>query len=362
MEKRILMLEDGNYFIGTAIGSDRETIGEVVFNTGMTGYQETITDPSYYGQIITFTYPLVGNYGVNRDDFESIHPAVKGVVVREAAEFASNWRNQLTLDQFLKEKDIPGIAGIDTRKLTKIIRKEGTLKGILAPEKADKEELLHHLRSVRLPVDQVREVSCSKAFTNPGEGKRVVLVDYGVKSSIMRELNKRDCDITVVPYNTTAEEILAMHPDGVMLSNGPGDPKDVPEAVEMIRGLQGKVPLFGICLGHQLFALANGADTFKLKFGHRGANHPVKELATGRVDFTAQNHGYAVDADSLVGKDIEVTHIELNDGTVEGLAHKEFPAYTVQYHPEANPGPSDVNYLFDQFIAMMEKEGAEQNA
>ncbi|AYY71765.1 glutamine-hydrolyzing carbamoyl-phosphate synthase small subunit [Listeria monocytogenes] len=363
MTKRILMLEDGNYFIGDAIGSEKETIGEVVFNTGMTGYQETITDPSYYGQIITFTYPLVGNYGVNRDDFESINPAVKGVVVREAAEFPSNWRNQITLDEFLKEKGIPGIAGIDTRKLTKLIRKEGTLKGILAAETANKEELLHHLRSVRLPVDQVHEVSSAKAFASPGDGKRVVLVDYGVKSSILRELNKRNCYVTVVPYNTTAEEILAMHPDGVMLSNGPGDPKDVPEALEMIRGIQGKLPLFGICLGHQLFALANGADTFKLKFGHRGANHPVKELATGRVDFTAQNHGYAVEKDSLIGTDLKVTHIELNDETVEGLAHKEYPAYTVQYHPEANPGPSDVNYLFDEFIEMMNgKEEGELHA
>lgn len=354
MAKRILMLEDGNYFIGEAIGSTKESIGEVVFNTGMTGYQETLTDPSYYGQIITFTYPLVGNYGINRDDFESIQPSVKGVVVKEAAEFPSNWRNQMTLDAFLKEKDIPGIAGIDTRKLTKLIRKEGTLKGILTDANADKEALLHHLRSVRLPSDQVSQVSSSKAFASPGSGKRVVLVDYGVKASILKELNKRGCHVTIVPYNMTAAEVLAMHPDGVMLSNGPGDPKDVPEALEFIRGIQGKIPLFGICLGHQLFALANGADTFKLKFGHRGANHPVKELKTGRVDFTAQNHGYAVDKASLKDTDLEITHIELNDETVEGLAHREYPAYTVQYHPEANPGPSDVNYLFDGFMEMMD--------
>lgn len=362
--KRMLMLEDGTYFIGEKIGSDKETIGEVVFNTGMTGYQETITDPSYYGQMITFTYPLVGNYGINRDDFESIQPVVKGVIVREAADFASNWREQMTLDEFLKEKDIPGIAGIDTRKLTKMIRSAGTLKGILAPAEADKEKLLHHLRSVRLPNDQVSEVSSRKPFASPGEGKRVVLVDYGVKGSILKELNKRNCHVTVVPYYTTAKEILNMHPDGVMLSNGPGDPKDVPEATEMILGLQGMVPLFGICLGHQLFALANGADTFKMKFGHRGANHPVKELRTGRVDFTAQNHGYSVDADSILKTDLVVTHVELNDGTIEGLAHNEYPAFTVQYHPEANPGPSDVNYLFDQFMEMMdlEREGRMKNA
>lgn len=360
MTKRMLMLEDGTYFIGDAIGSEKEAIGEVVFNTGMTGYQETLTDPSYYGQIITFTYPLIGNYGINRDDFESIQPSVKGVVVKEAAEFASNWRNQMTLDAFLKEKGIPGIAGIDTRKLTKMIRKEGTLKGILTTANANQEDLLHHLRSVRLPSDQVQQVSSSKAFASPGGGKRVVLVDYGVKASILKELTKRNCHVTIVPYNMTAEEVLAMHPDGVMLSNGPGDPKDVPEAIAFIRGIQGKIPLFGICLGHQLFALANGGDTFKLKFGHRGANHPVKELKTGRVDFTAQNHGYAVARDSLAGTDLEVTHIELNDGTIEGLAHQSYPAYTVQYHPEANPGPSDVNYLFDDFMKMMETNAKEE--
>ncbi|WP_239254414.1 carbamoyl phosphate synthase small subunit [Listeria ilorinensis] len=362
MTKRMLMLEDGTYFVGEAIGADKETIGEVVFNTGMTGYQETITDPSYYGQIITFTYPLVGNYGINRDDYESIQPVVKGVVVKEAAEFPSNWREQMSLDAFLKEKGIPGISGIDTRKLTKMIRKEGTLKGILASETADREALLHHLKAVRLPKDQVSQVSSSKPFASPGEGKRVVLVDYGVKGSILKELNKRGCHVTIVPHDMTAEEILHMHPDGIMLSNGPGDPKDVPEALDMIRGVQGKVPLFGICLGHQLFALANGADTFKMKFGHRGANHPVKELASGRVDFTAQNHGYAVDAATLEGTNLTVTHMELNDETVEGLAHKEFQAFTVQYHPEANPGPSDVNYLFDQFMEMMEQKGELRHA
>ncbi|WP_163653967.1 carbamoyl phosphate synthase small subunit [Listeria sp. PSOL-1] len=364
MTKRILLLEDGTCFTGTAIGADKETVGEVVFNTGMTGYQETITDPSYCGQIITFTYPLVGNYGINRDDFESIQPVAKGIVVKEAAEFPSNWREQMSLDAFLKEKGIPGIAGIDTRKLTKMIRKEGTLKGMLASEKKDREVLLHHLKAVRLLTDQVSQVSPSKAFTSPGEGKRVVLVDYGVKSSILKELNKRHCHVTVVPHHTTAEEILSMHPDGVMLSNGPGDPKDVPEALDMIRGIQGIIPLFGICLGHQLFALANGGDTFKMKFGHRGANHPVKEIATGRVDFTAQNHGYSVTEKSLLGTDLEVTHVELNDGTIEGLAHTAFKAFTVQYHPEANPGPSDVNYLFDQFIDMMEieREGKHRHA
>lgn len=366
MKKRILLLEDGTHFIGDAIGADKETVGEVVFNTGMTGYQETITDPSYYGQMITFTYPLVGNYGINRDDFESIQPVVKGVIVREAARNPSNWREQMTLDEFLKEKDVPGIAGIDTRKLTKMIRQEGTLKGFLAPyeNETDKEKLLHHLRSVRLSTSQVAEVSSSKPFISPGEGKRVVLVDFGVKGSILKELNKRNCHVTVVPYNTSAAEILNLHPDGVMLSNGPGDPKDVPEAIEMVKGIQGIVPLFGICLGHQLFALANGADTFKMKFGHRGANHPVKELASGRVDFTAQNHGYSVEQDSVQNSDLVVTHVELNDGTIEGLAHAEYPAYTVQYHPEANPGPGDVNYLFDQFMEMMdlEREGRVDHA
>lgn len=358
--KKQLILEDGTIFIGEGFGSEERTIGEVVFNTGMTGYQEILSDPSYCGQIVTLTYPLIGNYGINRDDFESINPAVKGFIVKEAAELPSNWRSEFTLDEYFRIKKIPGISGIDTRKLTRIIRQHGTLKGAICDISEDTDLVLEQLRSSTLPIDQVSQVSTKNPYPSPGRGKRVVLVDFGMKHGILRELNQRDCDVIVVPYNATAEEILHLRPDGVMLSNGPGDPKDVPEAIEMINGILGKVPLFGICLGHQLFALACGADTSKMKFGHRGSNHPVKDLRTGKIAITSQNHGYAVEMDSVVNTELEVTHIALNDETVEGLKHKKFAAFTVQYHPEASPGPEDANGLFNQFMEMIdsEKQGA----
>jgi carbamoyl-phosphate synthase small subunit len=362
--KKQLILEDGTLFVGEGFGSETATIGEVVFNTGMTGYQEILSDPSYCGQIVTLTYPLIGNYGINRDDFESISPAVRGLVVKENAEYPSNWRSELSLDDYLKMKDIPGIAGIDTRKLTKIIRKHGTLKGSICRIDENPQEIIAALKSKILPNNQVMEVSTKTAYPSPGRGHRVVLVDFGLKHGILRELNDRNCDVVVVPYNTTAQEILSLSPDGIMLSNGPGDPKDVPEAIEMIQGLLGKVPLFGICLGHQLFALACGANTEKMKFGHRGSNHPVKDLRTGKVAMTSQNHGYTVTEDSVAGTELEVTHMALNDGTVEGLAHKTVAAFTVQYHPEASPGPEDANGLFNQFIELVEaeKKGAVTNA
>jgi len=352
--KRQLILEDGTVFIGQAFGADTERIGEVVFNTGMTGYQEILSDPSYCNQIVTLTYPLIGNYGINRDDFETIIPAISGFVVKEVADLPSNWRSELTLDEYFKQNNIPGIAGIDTRKLTRIIRQHGTLKGAITSIDSKPEEIIEQLRTSQLPIDQVKQVSTKSAYPSPGRGSRVVLVDYGMKHGILRELNKRDCDVVVVPYNVTAEEVLSLSPDGIMLSNGPGNPKDVPEAIEMIKGVQGKVPLFGICLGHQLFALANGADTAPLKFGHRGSNHPVKELATGKVAITSQNHGYTVEEHSIENTPLQVTHVALNDGTVEGLNHKEYPAFTVQYHPEASPGPEDANGLFDQFMNMID--------
>ena len=351
--KRQLILEDGTVFIGTGFGADEEKIGEVVFNTGMTGYQEILSDPSYCGQIVTLTYPLIGNYGINRDDFETITPAIAGFVVKEVADLPSNWRCELTLDEYFKINNIPGIAGIDTRKLTRIIRQHGTLKGAITSIDSKPEEIIEQLKSTELRRDQVKQVSTKSAYPSPGRGPRVVLVDYGMKHGILRELNNRGCDVVVVPYNVTAKEVLNLSPDGIMLSNGPGDPKDVPEAIEMIQGVQGKVPLFGICLGHQLFALANGADTAPLKFGHRGSNHPVKELATGKVAITSQNHGYTVQEESIKETPLEVTHVALNDGTVEGLKHEEYPAFTVQYHPEASPGPEDANGLFDQFINMI---------
>ncbi|RFU68792.1 carbamoyl phosphate synthase small subunit [Bacillus sp. V59.32b] len=357
--KRQLILEDGTVFIGEAFGSDTEKIGEIVFNTGMTGYQEILSDPSYCGQIVTLTYPLVGNYGINRDDFESINLAISGLIVKEAADFPSNWRSEISLDEFFKEKNIPGISGIDTRKLTRIIRQYGTLKGALCNIEKTAEEVLQQLSATVSPNDQVKRVSTKTAYPSPGRGRRVVLVDFGMKHGILRELNDRDCDVIVVPYNLTAKDVLSLNPDGIMLSNGPGNPKDVHEAIEMIKEVQGKVPLFGICLGHQLFALANGADTEKMKFGHRGSNHPVKDLRSGKVALTSQNHGYTVRTESVQQTELEVTHIALNDGTVEGLKHKQFPAFTVQYHPEASPGPEDANYLFDEFLKMIESAKTE---
>ncbi|MDR6997970.1 carbamoyl phosphate synthase small subunit [Neobacillus niacini] len=352
--KAQLILEDGTVFIGEGFGSHIDTVGEVVFNTGMTGYQEILSDPSYCGQIVTLTYPLIGNYGINRDDFESINPAVKGFIVKEAAEFPSNWRSEFTLDEYFKMKKIPGIAGIDTRKLTRIIRKYGTLKGAICSIDKDVNVVLASLRQTRLPIDQVRQVSTKNSYPSPGRGKRIVLVDFGMKHGILRELNERGCDVIVVPYRTTADEILQLRPDGIMLSNGPGDPKDVPEAIHMIKEVLGRIPIFGICLGHQLFALACGADTMKMKFGHRGSNHPVKDLATGKIAITAQNHGYTVEPESVKNTRLAITHIALNDGTVEGLKHLDYPAFTVQYHPEASPGPEDANGLFEQFLALME--------
>ncbi|MBF0787799.1 MULTISPECIES: carbamoyl phosphate synthase small subunit [unclassified Streptococcus] len=358
MAKRLLILEDGTIFEGEAFGADIAVTGEIVFNTGMTGYQESITDQSYNGQILTFTYPLVGNYGVNRDDYESITPTCKGVVVREWARRASNWRHQLTLDEFLKAKKIPGISGIDTRTLTKIIRQHGTMRATLADEGDSVEHLLDQLRATVLPTNNIAQVSTKTAYPAPGIGRNIVLVDFGLKHSILRELSKRDCNITVVPFNTTAEEILNLAPDGVMLSNGPGDPDDVPEALEMIRSIQGKIPIFGICMGHQLLAKANGASTYKMKFGHRGFNHAVREIATGRVDFTSQNHGFAVARENLPDC-LMITHEEINDKSVEGVRHRYQPAFSVQFHPDAAPGPHDASYLFDDFMELIDAFQAE---
>ncbi|HJA42021.1 MAG TPA: carbamoyl phosphate synthase small subunit [Firmicutes bacterium] len=353
MTKRLLILEDGTFFEGKAFGASVEKTGEVVFNTGMTGYQEILTDPSYCDQIVCLTYPLIGNYGINRDDFESIKPSVHGLIVKEACDTPSNFRSQMTLHKYLEINQIPGIMGIDTRKLTRLIRSHGTMKGRLCNGDVDVHAIVEELKNTSLMTDQVSRVSTKSTYSSPGKKERIVLMDFGMKHGILRELNDRGCDVRVVPYNTTAEEILNLKPDGIMLSNGPGDPKDVPVAIDTVRTLLGKVPLFGICLGHQLFALACGADTIRLKFGHRGSNHPVKNLETKEVYITSQNHGYTVDLASLEGKPIHMTHIAVNDGTCEGLRHDEFPAFTVQYHPEASPGPEDANLLFDQFIEMI---------
>ncbi|SER90747.1 carbamoyl-phosphate synthase small subunit [Isobaculum melis] len=361
MKNRLLMLEDGTIFRGHAFGAPVEATGEIVFTTGMTGYQEAITDQSFNGQMIVFTYPLVGNYGINRDDYESIAPTCKGVIVKEHARVASNWRNQFTLDEFLKRKNIPGISGIDTRKLTRILREKGTVKGMLVQEKEDLNHAFDQLRAVVLPTNQVAQVSTTKPYPSPGSGKNVVVIDFGLKHSILRELSLRNCHLTILPYQTDAQTILDLNPDGVMLTNGPGDPKDLPEVLDMIRGIQGKVPIFGICLGHQLLALANGADTFKMRFGHRGFNHPVREIATGRIDFTSQNHGYAVDPSSINKDELMITHLEINDDTVEGIKHRHYPAFSVQFHPDAAPGPHDAVHLFDQFMELMDAWKEQQN-
>lgn len=354
MQKRILILEDGNLFKGYGFGSEKETIGEVVFNTGMTGYQESITDQSYNGQILTFTFPLVGNAGINRDDYESIFPTTKAVIVKEYARIPSNWRSRMNLDEFLKEKDIPGLTGVDTRRLTKVIREHGAMKAMLTNDTDLIEENLERLRKTTLRSDQVAQVSTTRPYVSPQNGRKVVVIDFGLKHSILHELNKRDCHVTVLPYNTKVETILNLNPDGVMLTNGPGDPTNLPQVLKMIQNLQRKVPIFGICLGHQLIALANGAKTYKMNFGHRGFNHPVKEIATGKIAFTSQNHGYAVAADSIDTEQLRVTHIEINDHTVEGLRHRHYPVFSVQYHPDAAPGPNDAADLFDQFTELMD--------
>ncbi|ADU30825.1 glutamine-hydrolyzing carbamoyl-phosphate synthase small subunit [Evansella cellulosilytica] len=352
--KRLLVLENGEVLEGNGIGSDKEKDGEVVFNTGMTGYQEVMSDPSYCGQIVTMTYPLIGNYGINRDDFESIIPNIHGLIVKEASAYPSHFRSNLSLDEWLKHFDIPGIEGIDTRKLTRMIRENGTLKGRICAADVNVEEVVSHLKEIPFPTDQVSRVSTKTRFVNPGTKERVVLIDYGVKKGIVKNLVAEGYEVMVVPHNTTAEEIRLFQPDGIVLSNGPGDPKDVKECIETVRQLIGEVPIFGICLGHQLLALACGAETVKMKFGHRGSNHPVKDLRTGQIAITAQNHGYTVHPDSLSGTKLEVTHVNVNDGSIEGIRHTEELAFSVQYHPEASPGPEDAQDLFKEFREMLD--------
>lgn len=356
----VLALEDGTVFYGQGFGAPGITCGEVVFNTGMTGYQEVLTDPSYCGQIVTMTYPLIGNYGINDLAWESSKPHVRGFVVKEFCKEPSNWQARETINGFLSRHRITGIAGVDTRALTRLIRTYGTMKGVVAHvegREISPEDLVQKAREASIDgAKLVPSVTTPEPYRIPGRDYRVVVLDFGIKANILRTLQSFGCDLTVMPCWTSAEEIVSARPDGVFLSNGPGDPKDVPGAVETIkRIINDGTPVFGICLGHQLLSLALGANTYKLKFGHRGANHPVKDVQTGRVYITSQNHGYAVAAEHLP-EEMIITHRNLNDFTVEGFRHKKLPVFGVQYHPEAAPGPEDSRYLFEQFIGLM-KEG-----
>ncbi|MGL4345947.1 MAG: carbamoyl phosphate synthase small subunit [Cellulosilyticaceae bacterium] len=348
--KAQLILENGMVFEGKAFGYLKETIGEVVFNTGMTGYQEILTDPSYYGQMVVMTYPLVGNYGINLEDMESKKAHVKGFIVREKCDYPNNFRCELTLEGYLKDQKIIGLEGIDTRALTKVLRNSGTMRGIISVRELTPSQ-------IKLKMDSwcnqmaVSEVTTKERYTVDGNGLHIAMLDCGVKQNIIREFAKRDCKITVFPAFTSAEEILSVNPDGVFLSNGPADPKDLPEVVAAIKGIVGKKPITAICLGHQLLSLALGGNTAKLKFGHHGCNHPVKDFITNRVYITSQNHNYYVET---LPDGAEVTHKNLNDQTVEGMYFKDLDIYSVQFHPEACPGPTDTEHIFDEFIKVMQ--------
>ncbi len=352
-----LILEDGTVFTGTSFGAKKEVISEIVFNTSMTGYLEVLTDPSYAGQAVCMTYPLIGNYGICREDMESERFWPDGFIVREYSRIPSNFRCEDNLENLLIEYDIPGICDIDTRQLTRILREKGTMNGMITTNSDyNLEEILPKLKAYTTG-DVVSKVTCKEKYTLPGDGFKVALLDVGAKRNIPRSLNQRGCEVTVYPANTTAEEILSTNPDGIMLSNGPGDPKVCTDIIREVKKLyDSEVPIFAICLGHQLMALATGADTYKLKYGHRGANHPVKDLESGRVYISSQNHGYAVDENSLDPKVARSAFINVNDKTNEGLNYTGKNIFTVQFHPEACPGPQDSSVLFDKFIKMMEEK------
>jgi len=354
---RKIVLENGREFFGHAFGAPGERVCEIVFNTSMVGYQEIVSDPSYTGQAVVMTYPLIGNYGITDEDFESRQPSMGGLIVREYNDAPSNFRYTKTLGEILEENGIPGISGVDTRCITRIIRSEGSQKVLIADLETAKEEALETLKATPLRCDAVSQVSCKKRWYSrtPNPRYHVVAVDCGIKLNIIRKLNEYGCNVTVVPYNMTAKEIMSLRPDGLFLSNGPGDPEDVAPVISLVRELKGKMPIFGICLGHQMICLALGAKTYKMKFGHRGGNHPVLEIETGKVEITSQNHSYAVDPDSLAGTSLKLTHQNLLDNTVEGVSCEEDRLFSVQYHPESAPGPQDSTALFDRFIALMER-------
>ena len=401
MKKALLALADGALFEGASFGAEGETVGEVVFNTSMTGYQEVLSDPSYKGQIVVMTYPLIGNYGINLEDVESKAPAVEGFIVKEVSPYPSNWRSTRDLDSYLKEHGVVGIQGIDTRALTRHLRDHGAMEGVISTRDLTPDSLTAKARASPglIGRDLVKEVACTAPYTwhqgawqlgkgyqessrfqvqgfksedqlslfvEPGtrnaEPFKVVAYDCGIKWNILRKLVGAGCEVTVVPADTSASQVLGLAPDGIFLSNGPGDPEGVPYLIENVRKLIGTKPIFGICLGHQILGLAFGGRTYKLKFGHHGGNQPVKDLTTGKVEITTQNHGFAVDIASIPDKEVELTHINLNDRTVEGMRHTHLPIFSVQYHPEASPGPHDASYLFQRFVDMMARERAKEAA
>lgn len=361
--KAKIALEDGSVFEGISFGAAGERCAEAVFNTSITGYQEILTDPSYKGQIVTMTYPLIGNYGINKEDNESLRPFVEGFIVKEYSRIASNWRSLQALDDYLKENKIVAIENIDTRALTRRIRMRGAMKACISTQDLNNASLVRKAKKSPglLGVDLVKEVASDKAYVWPSENRnspkefKVVVLDCGVKFNILRNLDKNGCEVLVMPAKSSAQEILGQNPQGLVLSNGPGDPAAVTYVVKTTKDLLGKLPIFGICLGHQMLGQALGAKTYKLKFGHHGGNHPVKDLRTGRIAITSQNHGFCVDPDMLKKCGAEITHINLYDNTCEGMCHKAFPAFSVQYHPEAGPGPHDANYLFEEFVRLMRR-------
>ena len=368
----ILALEDGRIFRGKGYGAKAECYGEVVFNTSLTGYQEIFTDPSYAGQIVVLTNPQIGNYGTNPEDNEAVRPFIEGLVVREFSPISSNWRSQQAADEYLERFNIPVIADVDSRALVRHLRTHGVMRGVVSLIESDPDKLVAKARSIPKMdgTDLARVVSTKQRYSwnqgpiltyagqpvkefSPEHALHVVAYDYGIKQNILRMLVDQGCNVTVVPAETSAEDVLALKPDGVFLSNGPGDPEPITYAHDSIRKLAGKTPIFGICLGHQLVGLALGGKTYKLKFGHHGGNHPVRQETTGKIEITAHNHNFAVDPDSLKQSEVEMTHFDLNDGTLEGMRHKTMPLFTVQYHPEASPGPHDSHYLFGDFVKMM---------
>jgi carbamoyl-phosphate synthase small subunit len=375
--KAVLLLEDGTVFEGTGFGAKGQKCGEVVFNTSMTGYQEILTDPSYNEQIITMTYPLIGNYGTNSQDVESKKVFAHGFIVKENCPYPNNWRSKSPLSEYLRRNNVVGLEGIDTRKLVKHIRTKGAMKGIISSTELNINSLKKKLQDYPGLVgrDIVRSITTGKAYdwnhgtvdvlsgseNRSAKKYKVIAFDFGIKHNILKLLCSNGCNVKVVPATTSAKEVLSQKPDGIFLSNGPGDPAPVSYAIETVKNLLGKSPIFGICLGHQILALALGGRTYKLKFGHRGANHPVKNMMTGAIEITTQNHGFCVDIDSLKGKDVELTHINLNDNTLEGISSKSLSAFAVQYHPEASPGPHDSNYLFRTFIELMDQHRSKSN-